>query len=222
MPEPSPDAGSMPIDRDTLCLCCGYNLRSLTGDPVRCPECGSLNPRGDIRLHDAEIAWQLRAMETAPAVCVGAALLFPALSCVSVLLWFAGVEFRPFVVAALGMIGVWIWGYRRYCAACQEMPGCVGLFVRYQLTGVGAVLALCVVGAIGITIKACFSFLGQFVLVVEGASLLIVMLAIVRGPYRRLRSEMDVLQQAAAEEILRERFRRAIFHGALSWKFREP
>ncbi len=27
------------------CEGCGYNLRGLTGDPVRCPECGLLNPR---------------------------------------------------------------------------------------------------------------------------------------------------------------------------------
>ena len=35
-------------DRDLYCLQCGYNLRGLSGDPRRCPECGHMNPLGDI------------------------------------------------------------------------------------------------------------------------------------------------------------------------------
>ncbi|MCK6484824.1 MAG: hypothetical protein HUU22_08215 [Phycisphaerae bacterium] len=222
MPQPSPFAGLEPIARDTVCLRCGYNLRGLSGDPVRCPECGSLNPRDDVRVRDEEISRELLAMETWPAACVGATLLFLAMTGLSVALWIAGMEFRPFVIAALATIGLWVWGYRRYRAACQEAPGCVDLFVRYQLTGVGAVLGLCVVGAIGFAIKNFLSFLGPLVYVVVGASLLIVNFAVAHGPYARLRAEMDVVQHAVAEEIVRERFRRSIFRGALSWKSSDP
>jgi len=34
------------IDEDLFCLTCGYNLRALRGDPVRCPECGEDNAVG--------------------------------------------------------------------------------------------------------------------------------------------------------------------------------
>lgn len=35
---------------DTHCLRCGYNLRGLPGDPIRCPECGHDNTVADLRL----------------------------------------------------------------------------------------------------------------------------------------------------------------------------
>lgn len=34
----------MDNDTDRYCRLCGYNLRGLSGDSVRCPECGKLNP----------------------------------------------------------------------------------------------------------------------------------------------------------------------------------
>ncbi|MHC4443198.1 MAG: hypothetical protein ACYTF1_09325 [Planctomycetota bacterium] len=63
-------------DIDLYCLQCGYNLRGHTGDPRRCPECGSLNPVGDLVLPAPLIKAQLRRMETAPTLCVGASVIF--------------------------------------------------------------------------------------------------------------------------------------------------
>lgn len=38
-----------PIARNTPCPKCGYNLRGLAGDPVRCPECGNKTRRARLR-----------------------------------------------------------------------------------------------------------------------------------------------------------------------------
>lgn len=62
------------IDEDLYCLACGYNLRGLSGDPVRCPECGYVNDLGTIRIPADLIRKALRNMETAPTACVGCAL----------------------------------------------------------------------------------------------------------------------------------------------------
>ena len=72
--EPPPAPRS--LDIDLYCLSCGYNLRGLSGDPINCPECGSLNPVGDVEIPAPIIAEQLRKMETSPAICLAAVLVF--------------------------------------------------------------------------------------------------------------------------------------------------
>src|SRR5262245_4320370 len=73
------DASTSTID--VYCLSCGYNLRGLSGDPCRCPECAHLNPIGDLLVPAGVISRYLRALETWPAVGAGAALLgLPALA----------------------------------------------------------------------------------------------------------------------------------------------
>ena len=53
LPPLAPDGA---IAADVFCLNCGYNLRGLTGDPVRCPECGHSNPLAEAVLP----AWAIR------------------------------------------------------------------------------------------------------------------------------------------------------------------
>ena len=68
------------INEDLYCLTCGYNLRGLSGDPVRCPECGNFNDLGSVALPAQMVRRALRRMETAPTVCVAVAVLFFAFS----------------------------------------------------------------------------------------------------------------------------------------------
>lgn len=63
------------IDVDLYCMHCGYNLRGLSGDPVRCPECGKHNERGELVVPAAMITRALREMETAPSLAVGCFVL---------------------------------------------------------------------------------------------------------------------------------------------------
>jgi hypothetical protein len=69
---PGPQFNSAPrfLDRDLYCLKCGYNLRGLSGDPVRCPECGYDNPIADVEIPADLIAAQLKKMEPGVAVTI--------------------------------------------------------------------------------------------------------------------------------------------------------
>lgn len=58
------------LDRDLFCLQCGYNLRGLAGDPVRCPECGYNNDLGIASIPADLIRSTLHEMETYPTWCV--------------------------------------------------------------------------------------------------------------------------------------------------------
>src|SRR5436190_17701296 len=58
---PNPTIG--PIGR-AHCLHCGYNLRGLAGDPVRCPECFHNNPRNQI-IGPAVMTRRLRELQGA-------------------------------------------------------------------------------------------------------------------------------------------------------------
>lgn len=63
------------IDENLYCLTCGYNLRGLRGDPVRCPECGADNGLGDVMLPAGAIREASRNLETAPTICVACTLV---------------------------------------------------------------------------------------------------------------------------------------------------
>ena len=64
--EPPPDS---PIEIDLYCLKCGYNLRGLSGDPVRCPECGCHSSREDLACPPEMVGARMRRMEISGLVC---------------------------------------------------------------------------------------------------------------------------------------------------------
>jgi hypothetical protein len=75
MDAPRPESGPRAIEHDLFCLECGYNLRGLHGDPVRCPECGYDNPVGLLEVLAARITEHLRRMETSLVTCVASMLV---------------------------------------------------------------------------------------------------------------------------------------------------
>ncbi len=62
------------IVENIYCLQCGYNLRGLSGDPVRCPECGEKNCLGSAAIPARQIEMAQRSMETTPTWCVAFSL----------------------------------------------------------------------------------------------------------------------------------------------------
>ncbi len=109
------------IDEDLYCLSCGYNLRGLTGDPVRCPECGEFNSLGMAAIPAEMIRQALRKMETAPTGCAGCA--FGGLCFASLFLWSPTGGMWPIALAALLCLAAWLLFCRRMKTVYEGRPG---------------------------------------------------------------------------------------------------
>lgn len=59
-----------PLDIDLYCLNCGYNLRGLPGDPIRCPECFHINSHEDLLCPPREVQRRVRKMHRCADLCV--------------------------------------------------------------------------------------------------------------------------------------------------------
>ena len=57
-------------DVDLYCLHCGYNLRGLSGDPRRCPECGQFSPLGEAAVPGPFLRRSQRRLRAPPSLCV--------------------------------------------------------------------------------------------------------------------------------------------------------
>lgn len=214
------------IQTDLFCLNCGYNLRGLSGDPVRCPECAFLNPIGDVEIPAPIISKQLRRMETAPATSVlGFLFLLPLLG-----IWAAifqegpRLDAEPIVylgVPTLGALLTWIVGALRFRSSCLGRPGWLAALLRYQLValllvGVIGVVFGCAVwaanasaGPLGVIDDSLAELLGGLVV------FLLVLAAILWGlrpVHRWLRAPMEQLQRQVAVRIARDRIRQELRH----------
>lgn len=209
-PAPSP---ADVIDIDLYCLFCGYNLRGLSGDPRRCPECGEWNRVGDLEVPAREIKQQLTLMETAPATCVLMLVIFVVCSSLFATNWSSLIvtsrgsrQWATILVGFdLGSLAIWFWHMHVFRRSCRHDPAWSGLFLRYHF--LGALAVFCVVVPIislpyirseimfpAVLLWVAFAFWAtrQFI-------------------HKPLRSEMDVLQRAVAVEIARNRLRRGVY-----------
>ena len=221
---PTPAAPPTALDRDLYCLTCGYNLRGLTGDPVRCPECGHLNPIGDVEIPAPIIAAQLRRMETSPALCV-AAVLFgaPLLAALGAVLWEAlrahasGTEdvCCPGALTLLPVI-TWFYSVGSFRNSCLGKPGWIGALVMYHVWGlllIGTTIGVPVLVFVLLLaqtrrVERLFSGALSVTYVVCCGGLVAVFVCWVPWAYRRATAALAPLQREVAVSIAREEIRK--------------
>ncbi len=210
-------------DIDLYCLTCGYNLRGLTGDPRRCPECGGLNPVGDVMLPAAIITEQLQRMETAPAFCLAALLAAAAFCAVFALLLSDQArigEIVPCMVVLLSLLAM-AWGVSvdRFRVSCMSKPGWQAALVRYHVWGLGLVLA--VFGPTASIMWAASSVAPSYQMMIALPAFMLSAAALglvtvwprpplIARMYARAREDLDVLQREVAVTLARDRTRKAL------------
>ena len=125
---------------DLYCLECGYNLRGLSGDPRRCPECGYLNPVGELGLTAEAVSRQLRGFENAPMLCVVSMLCAaPAILMVIWLkrgLWFrggGGSAEACVVVSSVAAVVGWIVGTAKFYEFSLGKAGWIAALFKYHI-----------------------------------------------------------------------------------------
>lgn len=219
-----------PEDIDLYCLECGYNLRGLSGDPRRCPECGYKNPVGDLEIPAPLIARQLKQMETAPAMCL-ASLLLASVFAVLLLLyvWVTGVElFRMDLgIASCSLLlflfcGIYVVNVWRFQQSCRRKQGWGVALWRYHLYGlgiIGSVLLLAFL-AVQIGFPPRHSLLpwrlGRyqiFAFVLVWAVIIVVIYFGGRRAHRRAKELMEPLQRQVAVDIARQKLRERLRRG---------
>lgn len=229
-----PAVPSAPPERgfsfDIFCLQCGYNLRGLAGDPIRCPECSFHNPLGDVEVPAPLIRRQLARMEEAPLLCVLALPIGVIVGFITAttLLVKVGTPVSwqttalPGALAAGGSAAliVFVYGAVRFRSGCLRQPGWVAALARYLF---GAFLALgAMIGAYLLTSRIAWALLlGTFPrrtattlhqLLMVGfcvAALLVVRFA-VRPLYELWMGPIHALQRQVAVEFARRDSRRRL------------
>lgn len=218
------------IDRDLYCLQCGYNLRGLSGDPARCPECGYANPIADVEIPADLITEQLKKME--PGAAVFAALLFVALGALSIVVLrleaAASVVYCLSIATALALASWLNLALVVFPKSCLRKPGWFGALMTYHLWAL-----LLVIGVVGLPIFALalsptlFRGLNlhrtdvQIAIVAGGAialALYVVGLVVcVPWAYRRATGAMAPLQREVAITIARTEIRKRLARGPRKW-----
>jgi hypothetical protein len=210
--------GDRPLDEDLYCLKCGYNLRGLTGDPVRCPECGFQNPLGDVVIPAEIIRAELRRMETAPALALTMALLLVPLP---LLLAYAAVPKFDFACAAtliVAAVPAWITVALWFRHTCRGQAGWRSALLKYHLwglfmiaTSVGAFVGLVAV-LVRVNVRTFPGGVdGVAIVFISGALLILAAVAFwARWVHRRLAAILAPLQRELAVKIAREHTRRRL------------
>jgi hypothetical protein len=210
------------VDFDIPCLTCGYNLRGLAGDRLRCPECGHLNPLGKAEIPEALITARLRRKEAPLVVCVGAllfALPWQFMLC-SLLVDAMGGNLGPNAVSEiLSCVGVpaflpllvWLAAVFSFRASCQGKPGWGRLLARYHLYGIGVggamLAAMLIIPAVLSPIERGMQMSNYLTPVIVFSGAIIGVRKLLGGPYRRLMIDIHVVQRDAAISKIREEAR---------------
>lgn len=206
------------LDRDLYCLSCGYNLRGLIGDPVRCPECGYLNPVEDIVVPARMIRNQLRKMESAPAWVVAAIILGSPCVLQGFLLMIESLAEKfvnpvEIVLGALIMlvpILIAVFSATQFRAGCLAKPNWLSALLKYIGWAI-LLLVTCIGGFIGL----CYGLAASrstrespTVFVIAIAVFLIGTIFWTRWVYRKATGAITPLQREVAIDIARKQIRK--------------
>ncbi len=217
-----PSAGGLKGDLtniDLYCLHCGYNLRGLSGDPRRCPECGKLSPISEMTLSAQAITAQLRRMETWPTACIGCVLLLMLSLTLAVLALVVVGPTREvcagLTLPVLILVPLWYYAAGRFSAACMDRPGWSQVLMEYHIYGIA--LCLVMVVSFGLPLSYVLQDLGRdpprsilltgLAILIGGFTAVIVLAPLAR---RRCKAKMDALQRDVAVKLAGEYLRRRL------------
>ncbi|UCG17166.1 MAG: hypothetical protein JSV19_03875, partial [Phycisphaerales bacterium] len=197
---------------DFYCRSCGYNLRGLTGDPKRCPECFCLNPVSDLLVPAEAITRQLRKLEIAPVACVAAIVMLATGIAGATLL--AGQGGLCCLAAMLVPApSVWLLGADSFGRSCRHTAGWKIALARFDVygllvftTGIGIPLSLFWI-VMSYVYGRWPGGLGKALLLaalVSSVSFAVLYPTAVRPLYRKAKTGFKDLQQQTAVELARE------------------
>jgi hypothetical protein len=132
---------------DLYCPGCGYNLRGLEGDPIRCPECGKENRRWALEVTEAEVAKHVRYMAT---VLGNSAVASAACFFLGFIFLIIGVLYGACtrqLVLPLCIVGLSLVAFNlvRFRGVCRARRGWLAGFWRFHAAAYGALLVFCLV-----------------------------------------------------------------------------
>ncbi len=201
------------IDQDLFCLVCGYNLRGLSGDPVRCPECGSPNDLGKAAIPVQMIQRALRDMETSPSACAGFA--FAAIVFSTPFLLTANFAYPCTMMVMVPSVIAWIPFYFRMKRVYDNQRGWRGILLRFHMA-----TFLC---ASGVPLIWTLAFLANNTasrvdapMIAAVGGLAIIFLVFGLRLYRSARNEIAAMQREAAVRVAREALRLWTTRGLMS------
>jgi hypothetical protein len=219
-------SAEIPPDTDLWCIECGYNLRGLSGDPRRCPECGCENPLGDVELPASLIRRQLRQMESAPTWCVAATVSGLPLLAVLVMVIAEGPGGAGEALVCTGVptvfiIALWWMAVCRFKDSCRSRPGWRSALAMYHLYALALVLPVAagLIGAGLWVVERSWHRIDAMSCLAGIASVGFLAGAILLGRVvrRRLKQIIDPLQREAAVRIAREEVRRRLLRQPSDW-----
>lgn len=217
-PSERPEAAPV-LDRDLYCIECGYNLRGLSGDPVRCPECGLQNAVTLMEIPADQIVAQLKRMESAPAYSFAALLLIISGLALQAT-WGMGPRVAPGLCVSPTIVGLILfpWSLYRARASCRQQPGWLAAMLAYYAFGglmFGGTYVILVIT--GIALYQVFTGLPMpwsprwnlvAILVGEAVAIAFPVRWYVRWSYRKATQRLRALQRHVAVAIAQEAFRR--------------
>ena len=138
--QPSPGTPAA-LDEDAYCPNCAYNQRGLSGDPIRCPECGNSYLRVELRRPTvrrviSQLERSRRGLKAAADLCAVAVL--PGLSGMLTLL-LAESDMRQIALpVTIASAAIWLCGLGLFAWRCRGLPRWGMALAKYHLLGSAA------------------------------------------------------------------------------------